>query len=52
MHWIIENYEVRLRLAGVDVRFETEMTAEAVKEFGGDGQAWVRGGKTPSSQKN
>ena len=36
MHWIIENYEVRLRLAGVEVRFETEMTAEAVKEFGAD----------------
>ena len=33
------------------LKYQTDI-AKAVKEFGGDGQAWVRGGKTPSSQKN
>ena len=33
------------------LKYQTDI-AKAIKEFGGDGQAWVRGGKTPSSQKN
>ena len=32
------------------LKYQTDI-AKAIKEFGGDGQAWVRGGKTPSSQK-
>ena len=32
------------------LKYQTDI-AKAVKEFGGDGQAWVRGGQTPSSQK-
>jgi MoxR-like ATPase len=33
------------------LKYQTDI-AKAIKEFGGDGQAWVRGGKTPSSQKS
>ncbi|MCI7551767.1 MAG: NAD(P)/FAD-dependent oxidoreductase [Actinomycetaceae bacterium] len=36
MHWIIENYGVRLRLAGVDVRFSQEMTLQSACDFGAD----------------
>ncbi|WP_182049389.1 NAD(P)/FAD-dependent oxidoreductase [Changpingibacter yushuensis] len=36
MRWVIENFEVRLRLAGVEVRLNTEMTVEAVKDLGAD----------------
>ncbi|MDD7687010.1 MAG: NAD(P)/FAD-dependent oxidoreductase [Actinomycetaceae bacterium] len=36
MHWIIENYEVRLQLAGVDVHFNQRTTADAVRDFGAD----------------
>jgi len=32
------------------LKYQTDI-AKAVKEFGGDGQAWVKGGPTPSSQK-
>src|SRR5688500_11807696 len=33
------------------LKYQTDI-AKAIKEFGGDGQAWVRGGQTPSSQKS
>jgi MoxR-like ATPase len=32
------------------LKYQTDI-AKAIKEFGGDGQAWVKGGQTPSSQK-
>lgn len=32
------------------LKYQTDI-AKAVKEFGGDGQAWMKGGQTPSSQK-
>ncbi len=32
------------------LKYQTDI-AKAIKEFGGDGQAWMKGGPTPSSQK-
>ncbi len=32
------------------LKYQTDI-AKAIKEFGGDGQAWTKGGPTPSSQK-
>ena len=32
------------------LKYQTDI-AKAIKEFGGDGQAWMKGGQTPSSQK-
>ncbi|MSS44477.1 NAD(P)-binding protein [Cutibacterium sp. WCA-380-WT-3A] len=36
MSWVIDNYEQRLRRAGVEVRLGTVMTADAVRGFGAD----------------
>ncbi|MCS6711867.1 FAD-dependent oxidoreductase [Brachybacterium sp. EF45031] len=36
MRWVIENYEVRLRTAGVEVHLNTEATVDSVRESGAD----------------